>query len=162
MSTRSHTLSNTTLPLVLFLGVCLLVGYLGSLWTLDSVQTWYPLLNKPAWNPPAWVFGPVWTALYLMMGTAAWMVWKETGLFSRALGLFFVQLGLNLAWSWIFFGLQQPGFAFAEIVLLWVAIVFTTRLFFAVSRPAGTLLVPYVLWTTFAMGLNWMIYQLNL
>ena len=117
---------------------------------------WYASLKKPSWNPPGWVFGPVWTALYVMMGVAAWLVWKH-GSFTaqrRRLTLFLIQLALNAAWTPLFFGLHQPGLAFAEIVLLWVAILLTIRAFWPVNRVAAGLLAPYLAWVTFASALN--------
>jgi len=109
------------------------------------------------------VFGPVWTTLFVMMAIAAWMVWKPEGLKAAAmpLTLFAVQLVLNVAWSWIFFGMHQPGWAFAEIVILWLAIVATTVAFFGRSRIAGWLMVPYLAWVSFACLLNFTIWRLN-
>jgi len=124
---------------------------------------WYAGLHKPAWNPPSWVFGPVWSALYTTMGVAAWLVWKNVGARQRssALACFLLQLGLNALWSPLFFGLQYPGLAFAEIVLLWAAVGGTTVLFWRVRALAGLLLIPYLVWITFAAALNFAIWQLN-
>jgi translocator protein len=120
-------------------------------------------LEKPAFNPPSWVFGPVWTVLYAMMAVAAWLVWREAGFggATAALSLFFVQLALNLAWSGIFFGLRQPGWALVEIAVLWAAILATMILFFRHSTLAGWLLVPYLLWVSFASVLNAALWRLN-
>lgn len=136
---------------------------IGQFFTIQSVREWYPTLAKPSWTPPAWLFGPVWTTLYLMMGTAAFLVWKRAGFASGrvALTLFFGQLVLNAAWSIIFFGMRRPGLAVVEIIALWLAILATTIAFFRISRPAGALLAPYLLWTTFATGLNFAIWRLN-
>jgi translocator protein len=124
---------------------------------------WYQALAKPAWNPPSWVFGPVWTALYAMMGVAAWMVWRERGFAGArlALGLFLAQLGLNALWSWLFFGLRRPGLALAEIVALWLLIAATIAAFRPVRRAAALLLAPYLAWVTFAAALNYTLWRLN-
>lgn len=124
---------------------------------------WYASLRKPSWNPPSWIFGPVWSALYLTMAVAAWLVWRRGGWLAqrRPLSLYCVQLALNAAWSPIFFGLHRPGLAFAEILLLLTAIVATAMAFARVSRAAGVLFVPYVAWVTFASFLNLMLWRLN-
>ena len=124
---------------------------------------WYTMLKKPSWNPPAWIFGPVWSSLYTMMAVAAWLVWKRGGFAAqrRPLRLFLVQLALNGAWSPLFFGLHWPGVAFAEILLLWLALLTTLRAFRPVSRVAAWLLAPYLAWVTFAAVLNFMLYRLN-
>lgn len=124
---------------------------------------WYAGLQKPAWNPPSWVFGPVWTALYTMMAVAAWLVWRRGGFAvqRRALSLFLVQLLFNALWSPLFFGLKQPGLAFVDLVLLWLALA-ATVLAFGKARPlAGALLVPYLAWVTFAGALNFSLWRLN-
>ncbi len=124
---------------------------------------WYRALDKPPWNPPDWIFGPVWGVLYAMMGVAAWLVWREVG-WERgrlALTVYLVQLALNAAWSIIFFGLQSPGGAAIEIALLWVAIVATIVLFWRVKPLAGALLIPYLLWVTFAAALTFEIWRRN-
>jgi translocator protein len=124
---------------------------------------WYATLKKPPWNPPGWIFGPVWTALYAMMAAAAWLVWKRGGFAAqrRPLTLFLVQLALNAAWTPLFFGLRRPDLAFAEIVLLWLTIAATVAAFRPVSRPAAWLLVPYLAWVSFAAVLNFTLWQLN-
>ena len=150
------------LALGLFYLACFLAAGLGSLFTMVSVGSWYAGLAKPSWNPPAWVFGPVWTVLYAMMAVAGWLVWRRGGPASwLALRWFAVQLVLNVGWSALFFGLQMPGLAFAEILVLWVAIVATLRTSWRVSWPAGVLLVPYLLWVSFAAVLNFAIWRLN-
>lgn len=159
------TMTTTTRVIGLF--VLLLVCYgaagLGSIATGPEIGGWYRQLNKPAWQPPDWVFGPVWTLLYGMMAVAAWIVWQQGGVRVAAvpLGLFAIQLLLNIAWSWIFFGLHRPGWAFAEILLLWLAIAATMAAFFARSAVAGWLMAPYLVWVTFAGALNWAIWRLN-
>jgi tryptophan-rich sensory protein len=124
---------------------------------------WYASLKKPSWNPPGWVFGPVWTALYAMMAVAAWLVWKRGGWAAqrRLLMLFLAQLILNAAWTPLFFGLHRPGLAFAEIVLLWLAIAATLAAFRPVNRVAAWLLAPYLAWVSFAAGLNFTLWRLN-
>lgn len=124
---------------------------------------WYASLRKPSWNPPGWVFGPVWVALYTTMALAAWLVWRRGGFAAqgRPLALFLVQLVLNAAWTPLFFGLHRPGLAFAEILLLWLAIVATLAMFRPVSRTAAWLLVPYVAWVSFASVLNGSVWRLN-
>ncbi len=150
--------------LVFFLAICLGAGGLGAMATTPEIGGWYLTLEKPSWTPPAAVFGPVWSALYVMMGVAAWMVWQatENKTVSRPLGLFVLQLLLNVGWSWIFFGLHQPGWAFGEVILLWLAILFTIVEFFRHSQLAGWLMIPYLLWVSFAAVLNLTIWQMNL
>lgn len=121
---------------------------------------WYEALVKPSWNPPSWLFGPVWTLLYLGMAVAAWLVWKRGGQ-GQALRLYLVQLALNAAWSPVFFGAHQIGAALIVIVCMWIAILLTLRAFRAVSRPAGYLLVPYLAWVSFATVLNFTLWRLN-
>ena len=124
---------------------------------------WYATLERPTWNPPSWVFGPAWTLLYIMMAVAAWLVWREGGWKTqrRPLTLYLVQGLLNAIWTPLFFGLHQPGWAFAEILVLLVTILATGVMFWRVTVVAGLLLVPYALWTTFAAVLNFTIWQLN-
>ena len=144
--------------------VCLGVGAAGGLATGRSVGTWYAELRKPAWTPPGWLFGPVWTVLYASMAVAAWLVWTKAGARAAAvpLALFAVQLALNAAWTPVFFGLRLPGPAFAVIVALWAAIVATGAAFWHVRPVAGMLMLPYLAWVTFATGLNFAIWRLNL
>jgi tryptophan-rich sensory protein len=150
------------LVLILFLAACLGAGGMGSFFTGNSVREWYPGLRKPPGTPPSWVFGPVWTALYVLIAVAAWLVWNQYGAGARpALLLFFGQLSLNVAWSAIFFGSRKPGLAFAEIVVLWLAVASTAVIFTSLLPVAGILLVPYWLWVTFAAYLNLGIWRLN-
>lgn len=150
------------LVLILFLAVCLGAGGLGSFFTASSVRDWYPRLRKPRGTPPSWLFGPLWTALYVLMAVSAWLVWREyrAGALA-ALLVFFAQLALNVAWSGIFFGSRMPGVAFLEIVLLWLAIAFTMLIFYWLRPPAALLLVPYLLWVSYAAYLNLAIWRLN-
>jgi benzodiazapine receptor len=156
---------STIAALVIALAAPFVVAAIGGIATGSSVSTWYPTLNKPAWNPPAWIFGPVWTLLYLMMGIASWLVWQKRGQneapVRRALGWYGLQLGLNLGWSVIFFGLRQVGLALIEIVALWSALLITIVKFRRIRRDAAGLLLPYLLWTTFATALNAAIWWLN-
>ena len=150
--------------LAVSLALPLAVGALAGWVTSSSVQSWYPTLEKPSFNPPAWIFGPAWTVLYVLMGIAAWLVWR-TG-WGRpevrfALAVYALQLVLNGIWSLIFFGLRAPGPAFAEIVLLWLAIAATLALFWRVRPLASGLLVPYLAWVSFAVALNFSIWRLN-
>jgi translocator protein len=149
----------------------LLAGVIGSVFMVStsSPQAWYAGLVKPALNPPGWIFGPVWTTLYALMGVAAWLVWKQWSQGSpstrlrvkTALAVFGLQLFLNAIWSIIFFGLQNPGWALVDIVFLWLAIIWTIIVFYKISRPAAYLLTPYILWVSFAMYLNYAIWALN-
>ena len=145
------------------IGLTLVAGALGSTATSSSVGSWYQEIAKPTWNPPRWIFGPVWTALYLMMAVAAWRVWRHTEhpVRRRALTLFFVQLALNTLWSFLFFGLRSPGLAFVEIVVLWLAITATGVQFWRIDRVAGVLWLPYWAWVSFASALNATIWWLN-
>lgn len=157
------TLAQKLLALAACLVACFVVAALGGYATSTSVQDWYPTLKKPAWNPPNSVFGPVWTVLYASMGIAAWLVWTKAG-FTAArlpLSLFAVQLVLNLAWSFFFFAFRNPGAAFAGLCVLWLAIVATLAAFWRVSALAGTLLLPYLGWVSFAGVLNYTVWQLN-
>jgi translocator protein len=124
---------------------------------------WYRELQKPSWNPPGYIFGPVWTLLYAFMGVAAWMVWKRSGFAGAklALLLFIGQLILNGMWTWIFFGLHRPGLALLEILILWVTILATLISFWQKSAAAGWLLMPYLAWVSFATALTFAIWRLN-
>lgn len=150
------------LALVVLLAASAAVAAIGGGATAGSVATWYPTLIKPSFNPPDWIFGPVWTVLYIMMALAAWRVWcaDHPGR-SRALAAYGVQLLLNLAWSVIFFGLQRPDLALLEIVVLVAAVAVILRWFWAIDRLAGVLFVPYLAWISFATVLNAAIWWLN-
>lgn len=150
-------------PLALLLALCLGVGAVGAAITAGPVKTWYPTLAKPAATPPDWVFPPVWTVLYVLMAVAMWRVLRVAG-FARArpaFGLFLLQLALNLAWSWIFFGEQQIGTALVEILALLAAIFATMLVFERHDRLAAALLIPYALWVGFAAWLTAAIWRLN-
>lgn len=141
--------------------LCLAAGVLGSLFTLQSVPTWYSALNKPSFSPPNFVFAPVWTALYVLMGISLYLVWNLKKKKTRAIQLFLFQLELNVLWSIIFFGFHSPLFAFGEIIILWISIFLTVRSFAKISKPAAYLLFPYLVWVSFASVLNLAIVILN-
>ncbi len=158
------TKSRTILSAAVALAIPLSMGVLGAVATRSSISSWYRRLDKPSWNPPDWVFGPVWTLLYLAMGLASWRIWRR-GTGNRqvqgALFVYGVQLVLNLLWSVIFFGLRRAGWAAAEIGALWAMILQTVRRFYRLDPVAGLLLVPYQLWTTFAGALNLAVWRMN-
>ncbi len=149
--------------LLAFIGWLLLTFLAPAAGTWMTSPEWYAALNKPAWSPPAWLFGPVWTLLYVLMAVAAWLVWREGGWAKqrRALTLYCVQLVLNAAWTPLFFGLRQPGWALLEIILLWVAILATLLAFKPVRPLAAWLLAPYLAWVSFATVLNFTLWRLN-
>jgi len=149
--------------LIAFVAVCLAAAATGGALTSLSVGDWYQQLSRPRWSPPDWVFGPVWTVLYLMMAFAAWLVWRKSGLLRArgALIWFGVQLALNVAWSALFFALRRPDLAFAEIILLWLAIGATLAAFGRRSAGAALLMAPYWAWTTFAAILNFAFWRMN-
>lgn len=149
--------------LVFFLVLCLAVSAAGGVITASSVNTWYQGLDKPPFNPPDWVFAPVWTTLYVLMAIAAWRVWRTPRSPARrnALLLFAVQLVLNLVWSLVFFGFRNIGMAMLEIATLLLAIIATALVFGRLDRPAGVLFVPYLLWVGYAAVLNFSLWLLN-
>jgi benzodiazapine receptor len=151
------------ISLLTFCGICFAVGASGSAFTASSVKTWYPLLLKPTGTPPPWVFGPVWSILYLLMATAAWLIWRQRIHENvwLALALFVVQLILNGLWSFVFFGLRMPGAALVEIIVLLGAIAVTAIRFAEFSRPAFWLMIPYGAWVLYASYLNFGIWRLN-
>lgn len=151
---------NRWMVLAGFVLLCFAAAAMGSALTNLSVKTWYPTLRKPSFSPPNWAFAPVWTALYLMMAIAAWLVWLQAG-WPAALTLFFAQLALNVVWSGLFFGMRSPGAAMGEIVLLWFAILLTTIAFAPISTAAAALMLPYLLWVAFAAVLNFSIWRRN-
>lgn len=149
--------------LLAIVAACLAVGAIGGAVTSSSVGTWYQQLRKPSFNPPNWIFAPVWTALYIAMAVAAWRVWRQRGLEGArsALVLFAAQLALNLGWSVLFFGVRQIGLALVEILILLATIVAMALAFRRVDGIAALLLIPYVLWVSFATVLNAAIWRLN-
>lgn len=149
--------------LVILILICLSVGWVGSLFTAPAIEGWYAGLNKPWFQPPSWIFGPVWTLLYILMAVAAWLIWKEGGVKKNTAPLIFfgLQLFFNACWSPLFFGLKTPGYAFADITALWMSIIVTSVLFMRKSRIAGLLMLPYLLWVSFAAVLNFAIWRMN-
>ena len=152
------------MKLVISILIPLLVGAISGFFTTEGVNGWYAVANKPWFNPPNWIFAPVWTTLYIMMGIALFLVWKsevDKSLKQTAIVLFAVQLTLNFFWSLIFFKMQQPGWAFAEIIAMWLMILLTIIWFKKNSSTAAWLLVPYICWVSFASVLNYFIWKLN-
>ena len=135
------------LPKLIFsIGICLGAGVLGSFFTFSAIPIWYATLNKPSFSPPNWVFGPVWTVLYILMGISLYLVWTK----KKVPSVFWVQLVLNAAWSIIFFGMKNPVLSLVDIVALWIAIILTIKSFYPISKTAFYLLIPYLLWVSFA------------
>jgi translocator protein len=165
---RATTRSRDWLGLGGWLLLSLAADAVGGLASMKAGE-FYEQLAKPVWAPEGWVFGPVWTVLYVMMGVAAWLVWRERGAVDkhlvnqrqRGLILFVVQLAVNALWTWLFFGWRMGGLAFAEIALLWVLIVIMMGMFARVRRVAAWLLMPYLAWVTFAMALTWSTWRHN-
>ena len=150
----------SVLALAGWLALCFGAATFGALFMPGE---WYAQLRKPSWNPPSWLFGPVWTALYFMMASAAWLVWRRGGFAAnlRPLSLFLAQLVFNALWSWLFFGLKNPALAFVDIVCLWLGILMTLLSFWNVHRTAAVLLAPYLAWVSFAAVLNGTLWYLN-
>ncbi len=148
------------LGLIAFVVMCFGISVLGGRAARPALAIWYPSLAKPAWTPPSWVFGPVWTLLYPLVAVAGWLAWRE-GRSRKATLVFLLQLGLNAAWPWLFFGRRRIDLAFACVVALWLAILGTTLAFWRVSRGAAMLLLPYLAWVGFATALNAAIWWLN-
>jgi translocator protein len=145
--------------------ICQMAGIIGSIFTTPAIPTWYANINKPTFRPPNWVFAPVWTTLFLLMGIALFLIWKK-GLKRKdvkiAFSVFTFHLLLNTLWSILFFGLKSPFAAFIEIIFLWIAILISIILFFRISKIAAYLLIPYILWVSFASVLNFAIWRLNI
>ena len=152
--------------LVAAIAICQIVGNIGTIFTLPALLKWYPSLSKPFFNPPNWLFGPAWLILYTLMGIALYIIWNRWPTIkkptrSRIIGIFGIQLALNPVWSFLFFGLRSPIYGFVGIVLLWIAIVTTTFEFSKVSKNATAILLPYIIWVSFALILNLFIVLLN-
>lgn len=153
------------LTLVISILICQCAGFIGSLFTRPSIPTWYANLDKPPFTPPNWIFSPVWITLFLLMGISLFLIWRR-GLAEKkvrvALGFFGSQLIFNILWSVLFFGLRSPIAGFIDIAVLWIAIALTIFYFLQVSKTAGVLLLPYIVWVSFAALLNVFIWRLNL
>ncbi len=147
--------------LLLFILATLLVGGVASYVTSPNIDTWYAGLNKPDFNPPNWVFAPVWAGLYILMAVAAWRVWKIAGLSSMPLKLYGAQLVLNFLWSILFFGLHRIDLALFDIFALWVLVMATAKAFHRRDALAGLMFLPYLAWVGFAMALNYTLFELN-
>lgn len=164
MKNIRNVFKNSWIQFVIAIGIAEGIGILGSVFTASAIPTWYATLIRPSFAPPSWVFGPVWTILFAMMGVSACIIWrqrKQRKDVRRALDLFGIQFALNVLWSVLFFGMQNPGAALVEIVVLWFAILFTIVTFAKISRLAAWLLVPYLLWVSFATVLNYAFWMLN-
>ena len=157
------TATTRWIGLAVFVAVCLGAGGLGAIATTPEIAGWYRTLAKPAWNPPGWIFGPVWSALYTLMAVAAWLVWRAAGLSAAKgpLALYLVQLALNALWTWVFFRWRLGGWALTEIMVLWLVLVPTVVNFWRVRPVAGVLLLPYWAWVTFAAALTAAVWQRN-
>lgn len=156
--------NNSWITLIIFILLCEAVGIAGSFFTISNIPGWYAGLVKPSFNPPSWIFGPVWTTLYLLMGIAGYLLWRKRGEIpqaKKAFAWFFIQLALNSIWTPIFFGAHRLGVAFGEIVLLWIAILVTIAIFWRAIKSAALLLIPYAVWVTFAAVLNFALWRLN-
>lgn len=156
---------NKITKILIVVVTCLAIGYFSGMVTRSAITTWYPTLIKPVFNPPNWIFAPVWSMLYIMMGVAAGLVWSrieiEKEAVKKALIFFAIQLALNALWSYLFFGLRNPMLAGVEIVILWLMIFETYSKFIKINKIAGYLFIPYLLWVSFASVLNASIWWLN-
>jgi tryptophan-rich sensory protein len=141
--------------------LCQTAGVIGSVFTFPSIPTWYVTLRKPDLSPPNWLFGPVWTVLFILMGIAFYLVWQKNKEAKNALSIFLIQLGLNTLWSILFFGAKRPLWALFEIIVLWFFILLTILKFYPLSKKAAWLLAPYLAWVSFAAYLNYQIVYLN-
>ena len=157
-------MNKKTIKILIAVTLCLFVGFLSGFATQSSISGWYVTLNKPSFNPPNWIFAPVWSVLYILMGVAAGIVWSK-GFYHKwvktALYHFIFQLIFNAAWSIVFFGMRRPDYAMVVIIILWVLIILTIKWFRVVNKTAALLLIPYLLWVSFASILNYSIWQLN-
>lgn len=155
---------NNILKLIISVAIPVAAGAVSGFFTSTGLGSWYQSIIKPSWNPPGWVFGPVWTLLYIMMGIALYLVWKTgaaSALKKTAITLFAIQLALNFFWSFIFFNQQQIGWALVEIITMWFAILLTIFSFSKINNTSSWLLVPYISWVSFATILNYTIWKLN-
>lgn len=154
---------NDILSLAVFILICLAAGVIASMFTSTSVDSWFVALEKPVWNPPNWLFGLVWTVIYVLMAISGWLIWdiRDQPKTKRLLVIFGIQLFMNMAWSAIFFGLQQPAWAFLEIIILWILIGEYIILSWPISKLASVLFIPYWLWMGYATALNFAIWEYN-
>ena len=150
--------------LIVAIVVCQVAGTIGSVFTFSSIPIWYATINKPSFTPPNWLFGPVWITLYTLMGISLYLIWNK-GLENKevksSLFIFSAQLALNALWSILFFGLKSPFYAFIEIIILWIAITVTIFKFYKISKGAGLVLLPYIIWVSIALTLNFYVWILN-
>lgn len=149
--------------LILSIILCLGAGFAGSIFTTPVITTWYATLHKPFFSPPNWIFAPVWTVLYILMGVSLYLVISDKGkvIREKAIQIFVAQLVLNVTWSIVFFGMKNPMLAFVNILVLWIAIFLTIKSFYKINKLAGNLLIPYIIWVSFATLLNLSIIILN-
>lgn len=147
--------------LIVAIAIPQIAGGIGAIFTTPKIQTWYSGLNKPFFSPPNWVFAPVWSILFLLMGISLFLVWNKKKLSDKVFNSFWIQLGLNVLWSVIFFGLENPGLALLEIVLLWIFIKKNINSFYKVNKRSGRLLVLYLVWVSFASLLNAAVWWIN-
>ncbi|MBN8544971.1 MAG: tryptophan-rich sensory protein [Ignavibacteria bacterium] len=154
---------NKFLKILVAVSIPLLVGSIAGLATTPNIKSWYMYLNKPVFSPPNWIFGPMWSLLYILMGVGLYLIWESEkgGLRTRALKVFFIQLAFNFAWSFIFFEFRLIGVAFFEIILVWISVLAMILTFYPVNKKAALLQIPYILWVTFASALNGAIWILN-
>ncbi len=153
-----------TYQIIISIIICQAAGLIGSIFTFSAIPSWYSTLNKPSFNPPNWLFGPVWTVLYILMGIALYLVWQQIKINPRAkpaIILFLIHLVLNASWSIIFFGLQNIGLALVELIVLWLMIILVTWQFWQIKKIAAKLMLPYLAWVTFAAILNLTLFILN-
>ena len=153
-----------TVKLIIAIAIPVAVGAISGLFTTAEIPGWYQTINKPSWNPPSWIFGPVWTTLYILMGISLFLIWKSDAnehVKKTAISLFAIQLIFNFFWSFIFFKQHQIGWAFAEIIVMWIFILLTIFAFAPINKVAAWLLVPYISWVSFASILNYTIWRLN-
>ncbi|RZL08773.1 MAG: tryptophan-rich sensory protein [Pedobacter sp.] len=146
------------------LAIPLSIGAIGAFFTASSVETWYKTINKPSFNPPDGIFGPVWTSLYILIGISAYLVWQkrdQIDKFPRTVAIYLIQLVLNLLWSFIFFYAHEIGMALVEIIMLLVVIIINALVFYRIDKSAGLLFIPYILWVSFATVLTYNIFVLN-
>jgi translocator protein len=155
---------NNVIKLIIAIAIPLVVGAVSGFFTTTEIPGWYQTINKPSWNPPSWIFAPVWTTLYVLMGIALYLVWKAEAdpiMKKTAIAFFAIQLVFNFFWSFIFFNQHLPGWALVDIIVMWLFILLTIFTFAGINTIAAWLLVPYISWVSFASILNYTIWKLN-